>query len=52
MSNLTQQLSYYFPDKTMWQSFVTAMIAAVSLQVRASPSPSSLLLTLLVYESF
>ncbi|KAF8415484.1 chloride channel [Tirmania nivea] len=27
-----EQLSYYFPDKTMWQSFVTAMIAAVTLQ--------------------
>lgn len=27
-----EQLSYYFPDKTMWQSFVSAMIAAVTLQ--------------------
>jgi len=27
-----EQLSYYFPDKTMWQSFVCAMIAAVMLQ--------------------
>lgn len=27
-----QQLSYYFPDKTMWQSFVCAMTAAVMLQ--------------------
>jgi chloride channel 3/4/5 len=27
-----KQLSYYFPDKTMWQSFVCAMIAAVTLQ--------------------
>lgn len=27
-----QQLSYYFPDKTMWQSFVCAMTAAVCLQ--------------------
>lgn len=27
-----QQLSFYFPDKTMWQSFVCAMIAAVTLQ--------------------
>ncbi|MCJ1252902.1 hypothetical protein MMC24_000708 [Lignoscripta atroalba] len=27
-----EQLSYYFPDKTMWQSFVCAMVAAVSLQ--------------------
>ena len=27
-----QQLSYYFPDKTMWQSFVCAMTAAVALQ--------------------
>ncbi|OAQ95072.1 chloride channel protein 3, 4 [Purpureocillium lilacinum] len=27
-----KQLSYYFPDKTMWQSFVCAMTAAVALQ--------------------
>ncbi|KAG4442420.1 hypothetical protein IFR05_002122 [Cadophora sp. M221] len=27
-----EQLSYYFPDKTMWQSFVCAMTAAVILQ--------------------
>lgn len=27
-----EQLSYYFPDKTMWASFVCAMIAAVTLQ--------------------
>ncbi|OAA71383.1 voltage-gated chloride channel [Cordyceps fumosorosea ARSEF 2679] len=27
-----EQLSYYFPDKTMWQSFVCAMTAAMSLQ--------------------
>ncbi|KAK5946248.1 chloride channel [Knufia obscura] len=27
-----EQLSYYFPDKIMWQSFVCAMIAAVTLQ--------------------
>ncbi|EPQ64417.1 Bgt-2546 [Blumeria graminis f. sp. tritici] len=27
-----EQLSYYFPDKTMWQSFVCAMAAAVALQ--------------------
>ncbi|KAL3953527.1 hypothetical protein ACCO45_011483 [Purpureocillium lilacinum] len=27
-----EQLSYYFPDKTMWQSFVCAMTAAVALQ--------------------
>lgn len=27
-----ESLSYYFPDKTMWQSFVCAMAAAVSLQ--------------------
>ncbi|KAF3482736.1 chloride channel protein 3 [Arthroderma uncinatum] len=26
------QLSYYFPDKTMWQSFVCAMAAAISLR--------------------
>lgn len=28
-----EQLSYYFPDKTMWQSFVSAMVAAVTLQL-------------------
>ena len=27
-----EQLSYYFPDKTMWASFVGAMVAAVTLQ--------------------
>ncbi|KIW35246.1 uncharacterized protein PV07_01952 [Cladophialophora immunda] len=27
-----EQLAYYFPDKTMWQSFVCAMVAAVTLQ--------------------
>lgn len=27
-----EQLSYYFPDKSMWQSFVCAMTAAVMLQ--------------------
>jgi len=27
-----EQLSYYFPDTTMWQSFVCAMVAAVTLQ--------------------
>lgn len=27
-----EQVSYYFPDKTMWHSFVCAMIAAVTLQ--------------------
>jgi chloride channel 3/4/5 len=27
-----EQLSYYFPDKTMWQSFVCAMVAAFTLQ--------------------
>jgi chloride channel 3/4/5 len=32
LTHFKQQLSYYFPDKTMWQSFVCAMAAAVSLQ--------------------
>ncbi|KAH9826938.1 H(+)/Cl(-) exchange transporter 3 [Teratosphaeria destructans] len=27
-----EQLSYYFPDKTMWASFVCAMIATLTLQ--------------------
>ncbi|KAJ0354291.1 hypothetical protein COL26b_005568 [Colletotrichum chrysophilum] len=30
--SLGLQISYYFPDKTMWQSFVCAMTAAVVLQ--------------------
>ena len=32
VTEIRQQLSYYFPDKTMWQSFVCAMVAAVTLQ--------------------
>ena len=32
LTHSLQQLSYYFPDKTMWQSFVCAMTAAVVLQ--------------------
>ncbi|KAK9361507.1 chloride channel [Lipomyces starkeyi] len=28
-----EQVSYYFPDKTMWQSFVCAMVASVSIQL-------------------
>lgn len=31
-SNNHQQLSYYFPDKTMWHSVVCAMVAAITLQ--------------------
>lgn len=31
-ADFSKQLSYYFPDKTMWQSFVCAMVAAVTLQ--------------------
>ncbi|MCJ1352689.1 MAG: hypothetical protein MMC33_002673 [Icmadophila ericetorum] len=27
-----EQLSYFFPDKTMWQSFVCAMVAALTLK--------------------
>lgn len=27
-----EQISYYFPDRSMWQSFVCAMISSVSLQ--------------------
>jgi chloride channel 3/4/5 len=27
-----EQLSYYFPDKTMWASFVCAMVATITLQ--------------------
>ena len=32
-ANPVKQLSYFFPDTTMWQSFVCAMVAAVTLQV-------------------
>ncbi|KAK9469885.1 chloride channel [Lipomyces arxii] len=28
-----EQVSYYFPDKTLWQSFVCAMVASVSIQL-------------------
>ena len=28
-----EQLSYYFPDATMWQSFVCAMVASIFLQL-------------------
>ncbi|KAK7207750.1 putative voltage-gated chloride channel [Myxozyma melibiosi] len=28
-----EQISYYFPDKTLWQSFVCAMVASVSIQL-------------------
>lgn len=29
-----EQVSYYFPDRTMWQSFVCAMVGSVVIQVR------------------
>ncbi|KAK9455754.1 chloride channel [Dipodascopsis uninucleata] len=28
-----EQVSYYYPDKTMWQSFVCAMVASVVIQL-------------------
>ncbi|KAJ3335267.1 hypothetical protein HDU91_002259, partial [Kappamyces sp. JEL0680] len=28
-----EEVSYYFPQKTMWKAFIMAMVAAVSLQV-------------------
>jgi len=28
-----EEVSYYFPQKTMWRSFIAAMVAAVTLKV-------------------
>lgn len=46
---LPQQLSYYFPDKTMWQSFVCAMTAAVTLHALDPFRTGKLVLYQVVY---
>jgi chloride channel 3/4/5 len=46
-----QQLSYYFPDKTMWQSFVCAMTAAVTLQALDPFRTGKLVLYQVVYST-
>ena len=46
---IVQQLSYYFPDKTMWQSFVCAMTAAVTLHALDPFRTGKLVLYQVVY---
>lgn len=46
-----EQLSYYFPDKTMWSSFVCAMVAAVTLQACNPFRTGELVLYQVVYHS-
>lgn len=46
-----EQLSYYFPDKTMWASFVCAMVAAVTLQAFDPFRTGQLVLFQVVYHS-
>ncbi|KZF21614.1 hypothetical protein L228DRAFT_256268 [Xylona heveae TC161] len=46
-----EQLSYYFPDKTMWQSFVCAMVAAVTLQALNPFRSGKLVLYQVTYSS-
>ncbi|ORY11918.1 chloride channel protein 3 [Clohesyomyces aquaticus] len=46
-----EQLSYYFPDKTMWQSFVCAMVAAVTLQASNPFRTGKLVLYQVTYHS-
>jgi chloride channel 3/4/5 len=46
---VSQQLSYYFPDKTMWQSFVCAMTAAVTLHALDPFRTGKLVLYQVVY---
>ena len=45
-----EQISYYFPDKVMWHSFVAAMIAAVSLQAMNPFRTGKLVLWQVSYE--
>ena len=45
-----EQVSYYFPDKVMWHSFVGAMIAAVSLQAMNPFSTGKLVLWQVTYD--
>ncbi|KAG5513555.1 hypothetical protein PMAC_000987 [Pneumocystis sp. 'macacae'] len=44
-----EQLSYYFPEKTMWGSFVCAMIGAMSLKVFINPFRDG---RLVIYQAF
>jgi chloride channel 3/4/5 len=46
-----EQLSYYFPDKTMWQSFVCAMTAAVTLHALDPFRTGKLVLYQVVYST-
>lgn len=46
-----EQLSYYFPDKTMWSSFVCAMVAAVTLQALNPFRTGKLVLYQVTYHS-
>ncbi|KAF2228135.1 chloride channel [Elsinoe ampelina] len=46
-----EQLSYYFPDKTMWQSFVCAMVAAFILQAYNPFRTGKLVLYQVTYKS-
>jgi len=49
LTDAFQQLSYYFPDKTMWQSFVCAMTAAVTLHALDPFRTGKLVLYQVVY---
>jgi len=45
-----EQVSYYFPDKTMWGSFVCAMLGAVSLQYMNPWRTGKLVLYQVIYD--
>ncbi|OLL22207.1 H(+)/Cl(-) exchange transporter 3 [Neolecta irregularis DAH-3] len=45
-----EQVSYYFPDKTMWGSFVCAMLGAVSLQFMNPWRTGKLVLYQVIYD--
>ena len=46
-----EQLSYYFPDKTMWAAFVCAMVAAVTLHAADPFRTGKLVLFQVTYHS-
>jgi len=46
-----EQLSYYFPDKTMWAAFVCAMVAAVTLHALDPFRTGKLVLFQVAYHS-
>lgn len=46
-----EQLSYYFPDKTMWAAFVCAMVAAVTLHAADPFRTGKLVLFQVIYHS-